>query len=242
MRRRDALVLGGIVATAVALPPILRRLPSDFEFQPIAGTEGFRRLVTGSFSGGVDPFFGLGEDRLPTHRKPLCTSLFGAEGWSGQRVPVAFFTDANCPYCKDIEGRLVKMRDGGAPIRLIWHELPLLGPSSIRHAQAILAARLMGAEEAARDYLSNRALRPGAIALKELARALGLDEEVYLLSVRSPRVEALIAESIALGRRLGIPGTPGTVIGRTLVIGAIKDADLRKLIELERNMPQTVCD
>ncbi len=241
MRRRDALVLGGVVAAAVAVPPILRRLPSEFEFQSVTGIDGFRRLTGGSFSGGVDPFFGLGEGARPQHTEPLCASLFGPEGWSDKTVPVAFFTDANCPYCKDLEARLIALRDGGADIRLIWHEMPLLGASSMRHAQAILAARLMGAEEAARDLLSGRMLRPGPAALEELARTLDLDQDTYLETARSPRVEALITEGIALGRRLGIPGTPGTVIGRTVVIGAIKDADLQKLIDLERTTPQTVC-
>lgn len=243
MRRREALVLGSAVAVALAIPPVLRRMPSRFDFQSIAGEDGFRRLMGGSISGSVDPFFGIDPDVSNNlrHEKPLCTALFGTEKWSADAVPIAFFTDANCPYCKDLEGRLVDMRDSGAPVRLVWHELPLLGPSSIRHARAILAARLLNAEDKARAALSLRIMRPGPAALTNLAQEIEVDPEDFARLVNGSRVDALLSEGVALGRRLGIPGTPGTVVGRTLVIGAIKDADLRKLIEIERSEPQTVC-
>ncbi len=243
MQRRDALLLGGAVAVAVAIPPILRRLPSEFEFQPLSGAPGFRRLRGGTFSSGVDPFFGLNTDDAPAapHDKPICRSLFGPESWKPARVPVAIFTDVNCPYCKVLENRLVALRRDGAPINLIWHDLPLLGPASVRSARAVMAAQVLGQGHAARDYVNARVLRPGPLALRTMALTLGLDPDAFIAIEASATVDARLTESLALGRRLGIPGTPGTVIGRTLVIGAIKDADLRRLIALETENQESVC-
>lgn len=247
MRRRDLLVIGGIMAAAISIPPVLRRLPSHFEFEPLPGFDGFRRLRGGATSGGVDPFFGLGE-RLPdqasiedTPPENPCVALFGAQGWQPGEVPVAFFTDANCPYCKVLEERLIDMRDNGAPIRIVWHELPLLGSQSVRVARATLAARYLGVEEAARAYLSQNALPPGPVGLRRLAEALDLLPTMLQREESSARVSRALSDSLLLGGRLGIFGTPGTVIGRTLVIGAIREPDLTKLIEIEASEPQTIC-
>ncbi|ABG29920.1 protein-disulfide isomerase [Roseobacter denitrificans] len=245
MRRRDLLVGGGIVAVAVAIPPILRRIPTDFEFEPLPGFAGFRRITGGSVSAASNPFLGL-EPPDPSTPAPQragspCVALFGPEGWQTGVVPIAIFSDFNCPYCKVLENRLMERRDAGAPVRLIWHEMPLLGAASRRSAQAVLAARFFDAEEAARAYLSQRFLRPGPVALRAMAHELGLPPDAFAQEVSGPRVAQALATSLDLGRRLGIPGTPGTVIGRTLVIGATNDADLTKLIEIESAQPQMVC-
>ena len=247
MRRRDVLVAGGVVAVAVAIPPILRRIPDDFEFEPLPGFAGFRRIAGGSMSGGIDPFFGLDArdtpQAMPTPVRTAspCEALFGAEGWPADILPIAIFSDFNCPYCKVLERLLIDLRDKGGPIRLIWHEMPLLGAASRRSAQAVLAARFFDAEDAARAYLSQRFLRPGPAALRRMADDLGLPRDAFVQAVSGPRVAQALATSMDLGRRLGIPGTPGTMVGRTLVIGAINKASLSKLIEIERSQPKRPC-
>jgi hypothetical protein len=247
MRRRDVLVIGGAAAMAIATPPLLRRLPSRFDFEPLPGFDGFRRLVGGPTTGGVDPFFGLG-DRMPVPSDPEpelpkspCTALFGSEGWAGDTVPVAIFSDFFCPYCRDFESRLLALETSGAPIRLTWHEMPLLGDGSYRAARAVLAAALMGRERAARAYLWAHPLPPGPVGLRRLAAALDVHPESLIRANSDRRVATALAESLRLGGDLGIFGTPATVVGRTLVIGAIKDADLKKLITLEQEESRTVC-
>lgn len=247
MRRRDLLVIGGAMCVAIAIPPVLRRLPSDFDFEPLTDFPGFRRMAGGAVSGNNIALIGL-DDRLPTPYDPPpkalldpCLALFGPEGYTPEKLPVAIFSDFNCPYCKILDKRLVTLRDSGAPVRLIWHEMPLLGPSSYRSAKAVLAAGFLGKAEAARDYLWNRSLRPGPSALAEMAEALDLLPTMLQREFDGARVVNALAADLDLGSRLGLPGTPGVVIGRTLVIGAIKDADLKKLIDLERSEPQGVC-
>ncbi|MEP0964495.1 MAG: DsbA family protein [Roseobacter sp.] len=247
MKRRDALVIFGAMGGAIAIPPILRRIPSDFNFEPLRGFEGFRSMSGGAVSGGVDPFFGLSaaSDEAPTvatdPKISPCFELFGPTGWPDERVPVAIFSDFNCPYCKVLERNLINLRDSGAPIRLIWHEMPLLGPSSTRYAQAVLAAGFLGKSDKARRLLNESPLRPGPVALRQLAQKLELPEDMFLREVHGERVERAMKRSLSLGRRLGIPGTPGIVVGRTLVIGAISTPDLQKLIKIEGNELQSIC-
>ena len=241
MRRRDALVIGGLFATAIAIPPILRRMPSDFEFSPMTqnGFAGFRRLYGGPTSGSVDPFVGVGrllpDQAEPEESEPFspCLALFGTQKWDAQRLPVAVFSDFNCPYCKGLEARLHALEESGGPIKLVWHEMPLLGQGSLRAARAALAGRFLGVEQAARRYLWTNPLRPGPVALENMAIALGISATSLKREVGSTRVSDSIARSMTLGTRMGVYGTPATVFGRTLVMGEIKDADITKLVQLE---------
>ena len=247
MRRREALVIGTAVAAALALPPILRRLPEHFEFEPLSDVSGFRRLTGGAVSGGVDPFFGIGE-RLPAPDDgpelgsfSPCEALFGTKVWDAKRLPVAIFSDFNCPYCKTLESELVARRDDGAPLRLVWHEMPLLGDGSYRAAKAVLAARFLGAEDAGRSYLWQSHLPPGPVGLRRMSQALGFDAESFAREYNSRRVNGALADSLALGRRMGVYGTPATVFGRTLVIGAIRPVDIDRLIALELQEGPIAC-
>ncbi|QJF53018.1 DsbA family protein [Roseobacter ponti] len=244
MQRRGLLVLGALVAGALALPPVLRRWPDDFDFKPLNGFPGFRRLASGAVTGGIDIFAGLGDDsRLAAATPPgdPCAALFGDPPVPDAALPVAVFSDVNCPNCRDLEDRLLILRDSGAGIRLIWHPLPLLGPSSVRAARAVIAAGLQGAQEAAHRYTMQRALPPGPSALRLMAETLGLNEKQFLRDVQSGQVTLLLEESLSLGRALGIPGTPGMVVGRTLVIGAMRQPDLARLIRLEQDTAMRVC-
>lgn len=240
MRRRDALVIGGLFATALAIPPVLRRLPSRFEFEPIKGVDGFRVLRLGSVSGSIDPFAGLDARSDITNadefgpRENLCVALFGPNAWASGKVPVASFTDVNCPYCREIEADLSVANDSKGTIELLWHDLPLLGPSSVRYARAVLAAKVFDKERSARIALTSTPLPPGPNALRALAERLKIPPEAFQQEVAGARVDEALAAELSLARRLGIFGTPSTVIGRTLVIGTIKTADLAKLIRIEK--------
>ena len=244
MQRRGLLVFGTLIAGALALPPVLRRWPDDFDFQPLHGFPGFRRLVSGAATGGIDIFAGLGEDNQPAAAMPPgdpCAALFGDLPGPDAALPVAVFSDVNCPNCRTLESRLLTLRDSGAGIRLVWHPLPLLGPSSVRAARAVIAAGRQGVQEEAHRYTMQRALPPGPSALRLMAKTLGLKEAQFLRDVQSDQVTLLLEESLRLGRALGIPGTPGMVVGRTLVIGAMRQPDLSRLIRLEQETAPRVC-
>jgi predicted DsbA family dithiol-disulfide isomerase len=247
MRRRDALIILGAAGAAVALPSVLRRLPNEFEFEPLPGVDGFRTIAGGASSGGPNPFAGLGEPSATPAKKPLsepfspCLALYGTRDWDPDRVPVAVFSDFYCPYCRSHDQLLVELEATGSPIRLVWHEMPLLGEGSERAARAMLAARFLDRADAARRYLWQTNLRPGPAALTRMAGELGLDPQSFRSEVDGPRVADALAQSLSLGARFGVFGTPATVVGRTRVIGAIRPPDLRKLIEVEQAEGPIAC-
>ncbi|WP_195821097.1 DsbA family protein [Roseobacter sp. MH60115] len=244
MRRRDALIVGGAVAVALAIPPILRRQASAFAFSDMPNLPGFRRLMRGNLSSGQDYFAGLltAEEEAAMARLPdnLCTAIFQQSSAPG-RLSIAVFSDYYCPYCAVLDKRLADLAASGAPIDLVFHELPLLGERSVWAAQVALAAGNQGDHTAIHLDMMQRVLRPGLVGVRDVAQRHGLDAEKVMQDATGSEITARIEDALALGRALGIPGTPGMVVGRTVVVGALSEADLLKLIDLERQTSFTGC-
>lgn len=237
MRRRDVLIIGGAVAAALALPPILRRQDRAFAFEEMPGLPGFRRLVQGRLSGAPDMFAGLrtpeeiaADARLP---QSLCRAIFPSPV-RPDHLPIAVFSDYYCPFCAALDQRLADMAASGTEIDLVFHELPLLGDRSVAAARVALAAARQGDHTAIHLYMMQRVLRPGPAGIRDVAERHGLDAAQLMQDVRSPDIDRKLADALALGRALGIPGTPGMVIGRTIVIGALPKSTLEQLIALEQ--------
>jgi protein-disulfide isomerase len=248
--RRGLLLLGLVLVGGPFLvqrvAPLLAREPEP-EFEPVAGLPGFRRLRAGATSGaGFDPLVGLGGLGAPeapdparaaaaaTVRADPCGALFG--GWpdAGGAVPIASFSDYNCAICRVTTRRLAGLeavRAGAA--RITWHEVPILGETSVLAARAALAADRQGAYAAFHDRLMRSPFQPTRAYMDALADDLGLDRDRLVADMAGPQVARRIAESLALRDLLAFPGTPALVVGRTLVEGDASAATLARLIARE---------
>ncbi|SEA79113.1 DsbA family protein [Rubrimonas cliftonensis] len=240
-RSRRLLLLGGAAAGGAALylgaPALLRLAPQRFDFAEMTAPAGFRTLEGGSVSAGFDPLAGLssrpGEATAPdVLRADLCARLFGAPPAPGV-VPVASFSDYACPFCRVLTERLAAIAETpGVAVR--WHEWPLLGPRSEALARAALAAARQDAYPAFHAALMGSAFVPTGAYLRALAERNGLDPERLLADMTGEAVSRRLADSRGLARLYGFIGTPALVVGRTVVQGAITEARLRALIDLER--------
>ena len=67
MRRRDVLIAAGAVGLAIAAPRAARLFKPPFDFEPIPGLPGFRRLTGGPLSAAGDVFL-AGIEILPPDR------------------------------------------------------------------------------------------------------------------------------------------------------------------------------
>lgn len=232
-RRGALLLLGGLAAAAAILPPVLRRV-APLDTAPIEGLPGFRRIDGEGLSRAFDPLAGLdtpGSGHAPSPAAlpapdpaaldaDFCAALF--PGWAGDSVPLALFTDINCAVCRRTEPALldwVARQDGRVSVH--WQELPILGPASVVAARAVLAAEVFGKADAARTRLRRSAPAPGPAWMSAFGDSLDLDGETFAALAYGPAVERRIATTLALARRLGLPGTPGAVLGRTVAVGAL---------------------
>ncbi|MGB6231590.1 MAG: thioredoxin domain-containing protein [Litorimonas sp.] len=237
------LALGGGYLIAGRALPILPWFERDIAFEDMTRPAGFRRVRAGeTSSAGFDPFAGIGgaaptETAISTMadvERDICAALF--EGWSpgSGTVPIASFSDYNCPICRVTTRRIARaapVRDGTA--RVTWHELPILGETSVLAAKAALAADNQGAYAAFQDRLLRSAFQPTDGYVDALASDLGLDRDRLARDMVSPDIKARIDRSLALRDLFGFRGTPAILVGRTVVEGDIGDAALSRLIELE---------
>jgi predicted DsbA family dithiol-disulfide isomerase len=243
-RRRLAISAAVIVAAAWFLLPELRgrRSAGDFDFVALTDPKGFRSITAGEFSSGWDPFAGIqngshafDSEAFERVREDLCGVLFGGGATAADSVPIAYFTDYRCPYCRVLSRLLRDIEDEAAgAVSVAWHEWPILGEASEQAARAALAARRQGAYAAFHARLMRSAFVPTPGFLERLSEQIGVDADRLLRDMQSASIAEEISETRALAALFRFPGTPGLIVGRTAVIGAIGEAELWGLIERER--------
>ena len=233
-------MIGGIALLAAPIV-LFRAITSglgddEFDFRPIPSAPGFRSLSGGAVSATGNPFIGLDVPGAEPAPEPigmaaLCGVLFGEERTSDGTVPVAYFTDYNCPYCGRLSARLREREAEG--LRISWHELPLLGESSEAAARAALAAGRQGGYADFHARLMRASFQPTEAYVAELASGLGLDPERLLSDMNSAGVARELTDTRRVAARLGIGATPTLVVGRTVVTGLISEERLEALLRRE---------
>jgi protein-disulfide isomerase len=143
---------------------------------------------------------------------------FGSS-WRGAAKPdvtlVEFF-DYACPYCKASNpyvDRLLK-EDGG--LRVVYRELPILGPDSLTAARLSLQASGSGRFAQFHDTLW-AAGRPAPETIAKAAQAAGISP----VPQKIPAVEVELRRNYELAGRLGATGTPLFVVGNRVMNGAV---------------------
>lgn len=215
-------------------------LVGDFDFAALEHPAGFRHIRTGDVSGALDPLAGVNGGGDPQNSqtgeldaRELCLALFGAEAAAGV-VPIAYFSDYRCPYCRVLSEHLAELEDERPEdVRIAWHEWPVFGEPSELAARAALAAKRQDAYAAFHERLMRSSFVPTPAYLRSLSEELGIDADRLLEDMQSPDIGREIGEARALAGIFGFPGTPGLVVGRTVVVGAIGEAELRALVDRE---------
>ena len=240
--RRWFLIGAAALAAAYAGLRWRNSRPQPETYEPIDDLPGFRRVAEGEIStAAFNPLVGLDAPRDPVAPIPLarlCAALF-AEG-TGPGVPVAFFTDYFCPYCRVMSRYLADNRARG-DIALTVHEFPVLTDASEAAARAALAAASQGAYETFNRRLMRSRFVPDAGYLTTLAESVGLDAPRLLREMQGDVVSAQLDVSRAVAARFGFYATPSLVIGRTVVIGSLSEVRFAQLVAAEAADPGAVC-
>ena len=77
--------------------------------------------------------------------------------------------------------------------------------------------------------------------LRRCAQSIGVDTDRLARDVASDEVQAELDRSRALADVFGFRGTPGLVIGRTVLNGAVDKHLIERILEDERNQPPLAC-
>ena len=145
------------------------------------------------------------------------------------------FSDYNCGYCKRVFEPIQQLVRDNPDVRLVIKEFPILSQSSLVAAKAAIAAEMQGKFG---DYhiamMTYRGQITDAVVMRMAAQA-DVDIEQLKSDMESPKTMAIIQRTREAAAALEINGTPGLVVGDTVVPGAIGLDELVKLIAEERN-------
>ena len=219
----------------------------NLEFKERGSPQGFRELVLEAESSGFGPILGLPpnvsgvskDDRSKLGIGNVCDALFRdpnspAVGSPYSKVHVVQFFDYSCPYCRTLTKFLSELQDR---VRIVYKEWPILGTSSKLAARAALAAAKQDRYLAFHMRLMNSRFIPTAVYIDALAVELGINQVQLLEDMNASDTDNALQRNAVLASELGFSGTPGLVVGRTIVQGAIRRRQLESLIENEVLLP-----
>jgi protein-disulfide isomerase len=155
-----------------------------------------------------------------------------ASSWAGSEKPdvtlVEFF-DYACAYCRASLPHVERLLKEDKGLRVVYRELPILGPESVAAARVSLAASKSGRFNQFHDALY-AAGRPGADTIAAAATIAGVPPEPGA----DPQIEAELNRNLQLASQLGASGTPTFVVGDRVLNGAVGYDALKSAIAAAR--------
>jgi protein-disulfide isomerase len=151
-------------------------------------------------------------------------------------VTIVEFFDYRCPHCQRAAPRMKSLLEKDHYVRVVYKELPILGPASVFAARAALAARSQGEAMYFRfhDALMASGGGLGAEQVFRIAAQVGLDPDRLQNDIQDPGIDAALRRNRSLAASLDITGTPAYVIGDQVVSGAVSLNVLRTAVEEAR--------
>jgi protein-disulfide isomerase len=150
---------------------------------------------------------------------------------SGDVTVVEFF-DYRCGYCKAVVPSIQRLLKDDPKVRLVMKEFPILSPESRTAARLALAVWRL---EPKRYFDVHTKLMEAKGDLTEarifdIARSAGVNMERARREMENPDVQRALDQNMQLAQALGVNGTPGFIIGKQLVPGAIDLDTLKKMV------------
>ena len=149
-------------------------------------------------------------------------------------VTIVEFFDTRCPYCRKLEPVMASLLAEDHGVRLVYKDLPILGPASVLGSKALLAAQKQGGYEKLRDAIMAAPPQTTEATVQHAATNAGLDWTQLKHDMADPAIQARIDANLKLARTIGIEGTPALVIGSDLLPGAVEMAELKKAVAKAR--------
>jgi protein-disulfide isomerase len=224
-----AAVLGGVIG-ALAMAALL-----FFAAPQLLGARIVRAGMMADPSVLVDASAALRDSQyapvLAQHRAEIETPF--ASSWKGASNPdvtlVEFF-DYACPYCKASNPAIERLLSEDDRLRVVYRELPILGPDSVTAARLSLAASKAGRFAKFHDTLWD-AGRPSSQTLATASAAAGIPAKPS----DSADIEAELKKNFALAGDLGATGTPLFVVGDRVMNSAVGYDELKKAVAAARD-------
>lgn len=139
--------------------------------------------------------------------------------WKGAAKPdvtLAYFYDYACGYCRKSNPDIDRLLAEDKGLRIVFRELPILGPGSLAAARVALAASKAGKFAAFHDTLS-AAGNPTPETITRAAAAAGVSPQPQDAADQ----EAELKRNFQVAGQLGATGTPLFVVGNRVMNSAV---------------------
>jgi protein-disulfide isomerase len=180
------------------------------------------------------------EKLLASNRAVIEKPFAGA--WAGAKdgdVTLVEFFDFNCPFCRQSSADVERLLSEDPKLRIVFRDMPVLGPDSERFAMASLSAAQQGRYV---KFYRTVFQGQGALTQERLIRSVrgaGLNEGRVANDLSSKAIREELEKNVELGRALGLTGTPSYVIGNQILSGAVGYDALKQAVADARKAQST---
>lgn len=223
-----AAIGGGIIGAALTAGGLLLAGPSLF------GEKMVREALVSNPEIIVDAGQALRDKQYAQSLGPIRAALERpfASSWKGAEKPkvtLTYFFDYACGYCRMSNPDIERLLKENGDLRVVYRELPILGPDSVTAARVSLAASKAGKFGVYHDALY-AAGRPGPDTIALAAKSAGVPAQPS----NDPAQEAELRANMTLASQLGATGTPLFVVGNRVFNQAVGYDVLKEAIEAAR--------
>ena len=152
-----------------------------------------------------------------------------ASSWKGAQKPevvLVEFYDYACPYCKASNPHVDQLVRENPKLRVVYRELPILGPNSVEAARLSLAA-----SKAGRFHQFHEALYAAGRPAPDTNAAAARVANIPPKPAEDAAIEAELKKNFQLASQLGATGTPLFVVGDRVLSGAVGYEALKSAVE-----------
>jgi len=210
-------------------------LAEMFKHRPVKAGVAAAAAAGSAAQAGTDPSGAVASNEAALFSSPHQVTLGNPRG----DVTLVEFFDYSCGYCKRALPDMLSLMHSDPKLKIVLKELPILGPGSAEAARIAVAVRMQDPD--GQKYLAFHQALLGVAGPASKEKALAAAKEAGLDLARieqdaaSEEVAATLSEDSKLATAMGIHGTPGYVIGDSVIFGAVGVAALKERIDAARS-------
>ncbi len=159
-------------------------------------------------------------------------------------VTLVEFFDYNCGFCKRSLTDLQELIKQDPKLKVVLKDFPVLGADSVEASRVAIAVKnQLKADKYFAFHvalMSTRGRINGAKAL-EVAKEFGVNLDMAKRDMDSTETRTAIEDTVVLGDRLGLTGTPAFIIADEIVFGAVGVEQIKSRIDAVRKCGKTNC-
>ncbi|MBP6122861.1 MULTISPECIES: DsbA family protein [Providencia] len=149
-------------------------------------------------------------------------------GAKDAKLVLVSFTDFNCPFCKRFDPQLVELVKNNPDVAVVIKYLPFKGQTSLDSSQLVMT--LWQEDPKAFEALHHKFMQKQGMLtdanIKEALKATG-NEKLKA----SDKSREGIRTNMMLAEKLGVNGTPATLVGDELIPGAIDAQQFEAIVK-----------